>query len=250
MIRHQLDFVLALIDHQTDQAVSGVSRFWLNDRPIKATKVVGEYFIFSNFLNDYTRVHVKDASETLVLRWENDHYMPLSVDARSLKHTERAMPSRRYPLKQDEIWVLIKASGAASVYGLKQNNRIKYHLMMPTEGENLIALAASQTCRLEGRCFYFTEGDQSEVVKLTLKNEQIFSETPLKYAYTEAAEIVELIDASKEGDENFVMIKELSEIEKENKALALSFVVHYEKEARLLNVTVKLQSEVTVVIEE
>lgn len=209
MIRHQLDFRLTLIDHKTDQAVKGTHLFWLNDIPIRPTKVVGEDFIFSDLMTDYQKRHVANTSEALTLRWENSYYLSLEVDFRTQHWTHRAKPSYQYPLKEGEHLVKGQFPKQVRLFYQNKTKAMKYHLMRPILEDGLVYLASAKPCRLSGRHFLISEGDQVDIFLLLEREEGHMRADKLKHSYSEQAKIIELtsVEVSDRGEFSLVLDK-------------------------------------------
>ncbi len=169
-IHHQVDFVLRIVDSMTERGVKGgTNRFWLDGHPIKPSKVMDSFFVFSNVFSNPSKFHVYSQISEGFLTWDNPFYtsetmiLNLSGDRKVIPSDEifiRALPSELYPFTEEPTGVKGRIEGGEQVLFRHTKSRNHYHLKGAVVNEKYVEMAQSMDRNIEGKTFWFGGGEE------------------------------------------------------------------------------------------
>ena len=166
-IHHSIDFTLEIFDSLTGGVLKGGhGLFYLNGLPLKPSKVVASFMIFSNVFKDPKIVHVRDNLPEHQLTWVHPLYEPVAMTIKSAAQTapEQAIlvpakPSTVYPVMAGTTGIKGKASMDGFLRVVHTCNPNRFHLHEVPVGEVRINLSQSLSQRLSGKLLRLTSGD-------------------------------------------------------------------------------------------
>lgn len=217
-IHHSIDFTLEIFDSLTGSVLKGGhGLFYLNGLPLKPSKVVASFMIFSNVFKDHKIVHVKDNPPEHQLTWVHPLYEPVAMTIKSAAQTAPeqpilvpARPSAVYPVMAGTTGIKGNASADGFIRAVHSYNANRFHLQEVLESEGRINLSQSLSQRLSGKLLRLTSGDlKPATIRLGAQDDKGFSfellEGTLENLSVEA-DIFELLEVPIRQAHEFILL--------------------------------------------
>lgn len=241
-IKHHVDLVIKFIDAYTDKPLlPAFETYKLNDIPIKPTKKMTPYVIFTNIVENHHYSKLGDKNTKFKLVWHHPYYESVAISLEDEDQLIRAIPNEKYPYPDDITAILGSAPECDLLEIIHDQSRNRFLLKSNIVAEKYMDLSQSYDSDLMGRKFLFTEEHHEQIVRIGLDNVGYYSIPNLEFPYTPACEIYEIIEAIPQSNGRFMVpIKNLRALDTET--IEFKMRLHYD--AKVKSTTVKIKKDV------
>lgn len=206
-INHHVDLVIKFIDSFTDKPlVNAYDTFYLNGLPIKPTKKMRPYVIFTNILKNprYSKYDTDSRDHRMV--WRHPYYEPITLKINTdEEQLIRAIPNQNYPYPNEMTAIKGIATKSTLIEIIHTHSRNRFLLKSNIIANKYVDIAQSYESELFGRKFLFSEEHHDQIVTLKSDTIGIYSDSSFTFPYTEACEIYEIIEAIPGFDGKFMV---------------------------------------------
>ncbi|GAU77497.1 hypothetical protein [Fusibacter sp. 3D3] len=242
-INHHIDLVIKFIDSFTDKPlISAHDIFLLNGFPIKPTKKMEPYVIFTHIINNPHYGKSGDANRDHEMVWKHPYYESIALGiTNEAEQLIRAIPNRNYPYPKEMTAIKGIAVESTLVELIHTHSRNRFLLKSSVIANKYVDIAQSYESELFGRKFLFSEEHHDQIVNLRADSIGIYSEPNLIFPYTEACEIYEIIESIPGPEGQFLMpLKNFKSTDRET----LEFKMRIHVNSKVKSTLVKIKKDV------
>ncbi|MBF4692042.1 hypothetical protein [Fusibacter ferrireducens] len=237
-INHHVDLVIKFIDSFTDKPLlHAYDRYYLNGLPIKPTKKMLPYVIFTNIFNNphYSR---QDDPENPQMIWQHPYYEPIILNvAPDEEQFIRAIPNENYPFPNELTAVKGIATNSTLIEIIHTCSRNQFILKSNIVANKYVEIAQSYDSELSERKFMFSEAYHDQIVTLKHDSIGIYSVPDFTFPYTEVCEIYEIVEAIPRSDGRFIIpLKNFKSTNQEGIELKMIIHTHLKQKSTLIRI--------------
>ncbi len=238
-INHHVDLVIKFIDSFTDKPlIRAHDTFFLNELPIKPTKKMIPYVIFTDIIKNphYSKYNAESAEHQML--WKHPYYEPITLKLTTEEQLIRAIPNHNYPYPKEITAIRGIANESNLIEIIHTHSRNRFILKSDVIANKYVDLAQTYDSELVGRKFLFSEEHHDQFVTLKMDSIGIYGEPSFTFPYSEACEIYEIIEGIPSPDGKFMIpIKNLKSTDQS--ILEFKMIIHVNLQQKTTLVKIK-----------